>query len=95
MGKVWQNLSERCSDLAGFVRHAVSFLRHKVRVHIYPLPRPVLDLYDPNARRANCDNVNFIGLELVSNGESEICQQNPCAVTRCGSQPALQLLEGI
>jgi len=55
----------------------------------------VLDLYDPNARRANCDNLNLIGLKLVSNGVSEICQQNPCAVARYASQPALQLLEGI
>ena len=86
MRKLRDDLAERRSDLARLVRHAVSFLRHYVRVRVHPLRSPVFDLDDPNARRANCDDVDFIRLELMGDRESQIGQQDPFVVARCRLQ---------
>jgi len=40
----------------------------------------VLDLDDPNTRRANGDDINFIRLELMGDRESEIREQDPFAI---------------
>ncbi len=55
----------------------------------------MFDLDDTNARWANCNDVDFIGLELMSNGESQISQQHPFVITLCGLQATFQLRESL
>lgn len=93
MRKARENPTERSADLARLVSYTVSFLRHKFRVCIHPLGGPVFDLDHPNSWRANSNNVDFVGLELMGHGESEVRQQNPLVVARRGLQAARQMLE--
>jgi hypothetical protein len=88
------DLAERRSNLARLIGYAVRFLHHNVRMTVRPLRGPVFDLNNPNARRANCDDIDFIGLELMGDGESEIRQQNPFVIALYGLQAACQLIEG-
>lgn len=46
--------------------------RRAYAARVHPLRGPVFDLDDPNARGANGDDVDFIGLELMGDRESEI-----------------------
>ncbi len=92
--EVRDDLAEGRSDLARLIGYAVSFLGQNVRVRVYPLRGPVFDLDDPNAWRANCDDVDFIGLELMGNGEGEIRQEDPFVAAWCRLQAAFQVLEG-
>ena len=53
-------LSERRTDLARLVGQAIGFLFDEIRISIHPCCGPVLDLDDPDSRRADSDDVDFV-----------------------------------
>ena len=56
--------------------------------------RPVLYLDYSNARRTYRDDIDLVRLALISNGESQIGQENPFSLSLEGRQSRLQSIEG-
>ena len=52
--------AQRGANLARLVRYPLGLAFHKLGIAIYPSRRPVLDLDDPNPRRADGNNVDFV-----------------------------------
>ena len=85
--------AQRGADPAGLVRDLVGFVRHHVRVGVDPLRRPVLDFDDPDARRADGDEIDFVRLQPVVDRERQIRQEDPDVVAERRPEAAPDVLE--
>ena len=77
----------------GLMFYAIGLMFDEFRVSLDPRRSPVLDLNDPDAGRADGDDVNLVGLPMVCRGEGQVRQQYPLVITRLVDQRPLDVFE--
>ena len=80
--------AQRRADPACLVRGALRLVRHTILVRFHPFRVPVLDLDDANPRRADCHDIDLVGLVLRGDRERQIRKQNPLVVAGCRLEAA-------
>ena len=92
--EIWNSLAQGRADLARLAGHPLRFPFHYYWIPSDPCRGPVFDLDDPDARWADDNDVNLVGLKAMGCGECQVRKQQPLALARFGNKARLELTNG-